>query len=213
MLIWGSKGEVADLGVQATHNCPTCERDRPFKLALQYKVHHIWYLFKWVTQKQYMLVCDICHRATKLEAKDVEPKLARHPIPFLSRYGWTLLVGLIAVVVAFSSFEGQQRDTRTAELLGAPRANDLYVVNVAKLLKNPESSLMYGVMRVKSVQGGEIEFDVPTATYSKAAAATKDISRGKVLSADYFASRTLSLPIAEVQALRNDGAIHSVERN
>ena len=213
MLVWGSKGEVADLGVQATHNCPTCERDRPFKLALQYKVHHIWYLFKWVTQKQYMLVCDVCHRGTKLEAKQVEPKLTRHPIPFLSRYGWTFLAGLIAVVVAFSSFEGQQRDTRTAELLGAPRANDLYVVNVAKLLKDPESSLMYGVMRVKSVQGDQIEFDVPTVTYNKAAGATKDISRGKVSSADYFAPRTLSLPIAEVRALRNDGAVHSVERN
>jgi hypothetical protein len=213
MLIWGSKGEVADLGVQATHNCPTCERDRPFKLALQYKVHHIWYLFKWVTQKQYMLVCDVCQRGAKLEAKEVEPKLARHPVPFLSRYGWTFLAALVVVVIAFSSLEGHQRDTRTAELLGAPRVNDLYVVNVAKLLKDPDSSFMYGVMRVRSVRGGEIEFDVPGVTYNKASGATKDISRGKVASPDYFAPKTLVLPVAEVQALRADGAIYLVERS
>jgi hypothetical protein len=212
MLIWGSKGEVADLGVQDTRPCQTCERERPFKLALQYKVHHIWYLFKWVSQKQYMLVCDVCHRGAKLDAKEVEPKLAKHPIPFLSRYGWTLLVGLIVVVLAFSSFESRERASRTDELLSSPRPNDLYVVNVSGLLKNPESSFMYGVLRVKSVQGGQIEFDVPTVTYNKAAGATKDISNGKLSSPGYFTPQTLTIPVFEIQSLKKDGAIHSIER-
>jgi len=212
MLIWGSKGEVAELGVQDTRACPTCEKERPFKLALQYKVHHIWYLFKWVTQKQYMLVCDVCHRGAVLPAKEVEPKLAKNPIPVLSRYGWVLLVALIASVGVFSSFEGQERDARIVQLLDAPRAQDLYVVNVASLLKNPESSVMYGVLRVKSVQGTDVEFEVPSVTYSKSKGATKDLRNGKLSDAGYFTPRTLTLTAAELKTLNTDGAIHSIER-
>jgi hypothetical protein len=38
-------------------------------------------LFKWLTQKQYMVVCDACHRGASVDAKEVEPKLAKNPIP------------------------------------------------------------------------------------------------------------------------------------
>jgi hypothetical protein len=159
-----------------------------------------------------LLVCDVCHRGTNLDAKEVEPKLAKHPIPFWSRYGWTFLVGLIAVGVAFSSIDSRERASRTDELFSAPRPNDLYVVNVSGLMKNPESQFMYGVLRVKSVQSGRIEFDVPAVTYNKVGGATKDINNGKVSGAGYFAPQTLTMPIAEVQSLKKDGAIHSVER-
>jgi len=97
-------------------------------------------------------------------------------------------------------------------LLSAPRPNDLYVVNVSGLMKNPDSPFMYGVLRVKSVQSGRIEFDVPTVTYNKAKGAAKDINYGKLSDAGYFAPQTLTLPIAELQSLKKDGAIHSVER-
>jgi hypothetical protein len=213
MLIWGSKGEIADLGVQAHHNCTTCERERPFKLALQYKVHHIWYLFKWVTQKQYLLVCDVCQRGSKLDAKEVEPKLAKHPIPLLSRYGWTLLIALIVAVLAFTSLESSERASKTEQLMSAPRANDIYVLNVASLLKSPEASSMYGVMRVRSVQGGNVEFEIPSVTYNKVSGPTKDIRNGKLSEAGYFTPQTLTLPAAELERLKKDGAIHSVERN
>lgn len=213
MLIWGSKGVVADLGAQGTQACPTCERDRPFKLALQYKVHHIWYLFRWVSAKQYMLACDICHRGAKLDAKDVEAKLQKNPIPFGSRFGWVFLVGLIVVIVAFGAVEGQQRDTRMAQYLDAPQAGDLYVVNVAKLMKNPEKPVMYGVMRIKTVRNGQIEFDMPTTGYNKVTAATQDMQNGKMSTVGYFAAQTLTMSTSDAHSLRKDGTIHSVERH
>jgi hypothetical protein len=212
MLVWGSKGVVADLGAQSTQACPTCERERPFKLALQYKLHHVWYLFKWVSNKQYMLLCDVCQRGAKLDAKQVEAKLQKNPIPFGSRFGWAFLVALIGIAIAFGAVEGEQRGARTAQYVDAPRAGDLYVVNVAKLLKSPETSVMYGVMRVKTARDGQIEFDMPATAYNKVTAATKDVQNGKMSAAGYFVAQTLTISSADLQSLKKDGSIHSIER-
>ena len=81
MLVWGTKSGVADLGPQGSKHCPVCERERGFRLVLQYKVSHVWYIFKWMSGKQYALVCDVCHRGEKLatqavEAKQGKPKLS-----------------------------------------------------------------------------------------------------------------------------------------
>lgn len=105
MIIWGSGGGSADLGHVETRQCPTCEKERPFKLFLQYRYAHLYYL-RWVTKKQYHLACDVCLRGWELDAKDVEAKLEKSPIPFMTRYGWTFLVGfaaLIFILAAFSS--------------------------------------------------------------------------------------------------------------
>ncbi|MFO1219411.1 MAG: hypothetical protein U1E89_13670 [Burkholderiaceae bacterium] len=155
----------------------------------------------------------MCHRGTKLDAKEVEASLKTHPIPWLSRYGWTFLIALIIGVGALGSIDGERRQSQMSELLRTPRPNDLYVVNMAKLLKEPEASFMYGVMRVKSVQGTQVVFDMPNVSYNKAKGATKDIQSGKVSGSDYFAPKPLLLTTIDVQSLKNDGAIHSVEQN
>jgi fimbrial chaperone protein len=98
VIIWGSGGGSADLGVAEHRACPTCEKERPFKVLLQYKYAHLYYL-RWVTKKAYFLACDVCHRGSPLDAKAVEAKLEKHPIPFMTRNGWTFLVGFLAVLL------------------------------------------------------------------------------------------------------------------
>jgi len=51
-----------------------------------------------VTEKKYHLACDICRRGWELNASDVEPKLEKNPIPFMTRFGWTFLVGFIVLI-------------------------------------------------------------------------------------------------------------------
>lgn len=97
MIIWGSGGGSADLGVAEHRACPTCEKERPFKVLLQYKYAHLYYL-RWVTKKAYFLACDICHRGAPLDAKAVEAKLEKNPIPFMTRNGWTFLVAFIGAL-------------------------------------------------------------------------------------------------------------------
>jgi hypothetical protein len=105
MIIWGSRGQNVVLGVREHRDCEKCQTNRPFRLMLQYRYGHLYYVFRWVTQKQYFLACDVCKRGWKLDTKKVESDLKANPIPFGDRYGWAALlviVALIAIVAQFS---------------------------------------------------------------------------------------------------------------
>ena len=58
MIIWGSRGQNVILGVREHRDCEKCQTNRPFRLMLQYRYGHLYYVFRWVTQKQYFLACD-----------------------------------------------------------------------------------------------------------------------------------------------------------
>jgi len=101
MIIWGSGGDAINLGHAAQRHCETCEKEQAFATHLHYRYAHLYYLFCWVTKKQYLLACNVCRNGWVLNAKEVEASLAKHPIPFYRRYGWAVLLGL--VVVAFGA--------------------------------------------------------------------------------------------------------------
>ena len=213
MLIWGSAGETKDLGAVETRRCDTCKKERPFKLFLQYRYSHIWYLFSWISAKKYLLLCDVCHRGAELDSGKVESKLKKNPIPFRRRYGWTFLVGLIALVVAGGMCQSQVQETLDYSYIGSPRVSDLYVAELSQLLKNLERSPMYGVMRVKAVVGDRVEFLVPKIGYTKTSGADKDISGGRTSSNDYYSADTLVLRVSELKGMRDRHIITHVRRN
>ncbi|TXH36176.1 MAG: hypothetical protein E6Q92_11515 [Burkholderiaceae bacterium] len=212
MLVWGSKGEVADLGVQASQHCPTCAAERQFRLMLQYKVHHIWYVFKWVTGKEYALVCEVCHRGEKLKTQEVEAKLGKSPISWYSRWSWAALAALVIGVGVAASIDGSHREQATASYVAAPAKGDVYVMNVSSLLKSPQSSTMYGLMKLREVRGDELVFDTPNVTYSKLKGATRDLSNGRDADASYFGAEPIVLTRADVARLQREGAVHEVRR-
>jgi hypothetical protein len=102
MIIWGKGGAEKDLGFFEHHACPACaNKERPFKLLLQYRYAHNYWL-RWVTLKQYRMACEVCQQGWELKAADVEPRLTKHPIPFMTRYGWTILAAFLLVMVALA---------------------------------------------------------------------------------------------------------------
>jgi hypothetical protein len=96
-IIWGSGGDSVDLGVAEHRYCEVCERERPFKIILQYRYAHLYWLFSWITKKNYLLLCDICHRGWNLKATEVEKTLSQNPIPFMRRWGWIFLASLVLI--------------------------------------------------------------------------------------------------------------------
>jgi hypothetical protein len=212
MIIWGAKSEVANLGPQASRHCPTCEKERPFHVMLQYTARHIWYVFKWVTGKQYTIVCDVCQRGAMLDARTVESKLGKSPIPFVTRWGWAFLVGLLAIAAVFGALDDSSRGSSREKYVAAPQKGDLYVVNIASLLKAPQSKYMYAVIRVRGVNPDSVEFDVPSVYYSGASGPTKDMRDGKLDQPDYFAAAPVVLTRAEIARIDKEHAIHSIDR-
>ena len=153
---------------------------------LQYSVRHFWYVFRWVTGKQYAEVCHVCHRGAKMDARLVESRLAKSPIPFGARWSWAFLVALLAIALVFDVMDTSSRNTSREAYLAAPMAGDRYVVNVASLLKTPQSQTVYGVLRVRGVKGGSVEFDAPTFFYPRASGPEKDMREGKLDRPGYF---------------------------
>ena len=212
MLVWGAKSQVADLGPRRSRSCATCEKERPFHLVLRYTVRHFWYVFRWVTGKQYAEVCHVCQRGNKLDTKLVESNLAKSPIPFGERWSWAFLAGLMAIVVMFDVFGTSSRNASREAYLAAPLPGDRYIVNVAGLLKKPQSEPMYGLLRVRTVNGSSVEFDAPTYFYSRASGPEKDVRDGKLDEPGYFSLTPIVLSKEEIARMHREHAIHSIAR-
>lgn len=108
MIIWGSGGDVINLGGAQTRRCDTCERDRPFNLVLRYHYAHLCYLSGWVTEKKYLLLCNICRHGRELDIKKIETNLLRVPIPFTHRFGGVVGLAVVACAILLAMTGGKQ---------------------------------------------------------------------------------------------------------
>lgn len=212
MIVWGAKSEMADLGADASRHCPTCERERPFRLVLQYTARHIWYVFKWVSAKQYASVCTVCQRGARLDARVVESTLSKPPIPFGTRWGWAFLAGMVGIAAVFGAIDDSGRSTSRETYLAAPKVGDNYVVNVASFVKTTHAKYMYGVLRVRAVHADSLEFDAPSFFYTGASGPTRDMREGKLDAPGYFTPTPIVLTRTEIARIHKEHAIHAIER-
>ena len=104
MIVWGSGGSTINLGPLDTRRCDICEKDRPFDVILQYRYWGLYWIFNFMTQKKYLLLCDVCERGWELEANKIESSLKSAPIPFMRRYGLLTLVGIVVLLVIVRQF-------------------------------------------------------------------------------------------------------------
>jgi hypothetical protein len=212
MFVWGSKGGVADLGPQGSRHCPVCERERSFRLMLQYKISHVWYVIKWVSEKNYAVVCEVCNRGEKLVTQGVEAKLGKPKLPTTSGRAWMVVVATFFGLAAFGFLAGSGQSERTNGFLASPQVNDIYVMNISSLQQSPQSLSMYGLLRVRKVEGDRLVFDTPGVAYEKVARANKDLKNGKLGDPGYFVEAPLVLSRDALASMRRSGALYSIER-
>lgn len=103
MIVWGSGGDVLNFGTIETRHCEVCEKDRPFNVILKYRYWGLYWIFNFVTEKKYMLLCDVCHRGWELESSKVEIVMKGVPIPFMRRFGFLVLIGIVVSLVILGS--------------------------------------------------------------------------------------------------------------
>jgi hypothetical protein len=105
MIFWTRGGDVVNLGEISKEECPTCEKERTFNLLITYRYFCLYWIFGFITKKQYMMCCDICDRGVELENAKIDAFLKEqavdHPIPFMKRYGILVFVAGIILLLAF----------------------------------------------------------------------------------------------------------------
>lgn len=109
MIIWGTRGETVNLGHAGTQHCTVCERERSFHYLLQYRYFHLYWFLGTITQKEFLMLCDVCNRGWKLNFSEVGKRLGKSlPIPFLRQFGLLTLGAIFAgfVVLAVARIYG-----------------------------------------------------------------------------------------------------------
>ena len=107
MIIWGSGGKAIDLGIIGTEACATCDRSRVFHLLLRYRYAHVYWIFKAITEKKYLKLCEVCSRGWELDKKKTEDALTQVPIPFMDRFGWLVGIAVVAVITLIGILSGK----------------------------------------------------------------------------------------------------------
>lgn len=98
MIIWGSRGETIDIGQDKEEHCSICVKKRPYHLYLTYRWEHLYWIFGFLTEVKYMLLCKICNRGWEIDKKEIAKLHKNAPIPFWRRYG-LLSLGIIIVLL------------------------------------------------------------------------------------------------------------------
>lgn len=217
MLVWGSAHKSVIAGDGGESNCPNCNDRRSFVLMLSYKMHHIWYLVRWATGRQYYRVCRTCNTPFPVEAAEVQAMTGTSPnklIPAFDRIGWMFALGLVGLVVVAGVIGAAAHDQDEQRYLAAPAVGDLYEVQINQFIGGPTPAGIpgqaFGVVRVAAVSGGNITFDLPRVVYDRMRGADEAL-RNEARTDAYYADQ-LQKPLTEVRRLHSTNVISYIER-
>lgn len=209
---WGSRVIRRLFGAPEQHYCEICHQERTFHNVVVYKVFHIWWIFRWVTQKTYARLCGVCQNGPKLAASAVEVKGAPSPIPFLDRMGWSIGVGGVAALGLMGFVSSASSSRQQAAELAHPQVGDVYEVDLAKLETHPEASEMYSAVQVASVAGDSVTVRMPKGYFTRETGAFTAVNGGRARSPDFYDTETVQLSLAALPKMQQDRVILKVER-
>ena len=100
MIVWRSGSDIVNIEAVESHYCEVCGTERPFHLVLQYKYWGLYWIFSFITKRQYLVVCEICNRGWELESKQIDRDMGKSSIPFMRRYGLVcLIIGIVVLAI------------------------------------------------------------------------------------------------------------------
>jgi len=209
---WGSKVVRRAFGPAETHHCEICNADRSFHRMVIYKVHHVWWLFRWVTQTTYARVCDVCHNGVVIPAPPAPAKGAASPIPFMDRMGWATGLGGLAGLVVLGGVAIAAEGQAETGYLANPVAGDIYEVDLTKVLAHPQAAQMYSTFLVTQVTPDSVQVRLPQTFFNTLSGASSAVTDGRARSTAFYTDEQMTLPRTALPKMRTDGAILEVQR-
>ena len=120
---------------------------------------------------------------------------------------------LMACLALFVTYTVQQSNIKESKYIEQPAINDLYSVNFNKIFPDDiDPKYMYGVMRIKSISSGQVEFQVSEIAYNKKSGVSKDIRKEKTSVDTYYANKSMFIEFKKLKSMKDSGAIYSIDR-
>ena len=213
MIFFGSKGKIVTGEAVQGVQCPSCENSQHASFGIL-NYFHIYWIPTFLISRKIGMECTHCKRTL------VDDEVPSHLVEqiksgvfttgnTLPMFSGLIIIGLIAIGFTHVA---QQEDAREATYITQPAARDYYVVDLIEIFSEADTEYPYGLLRVTNVSPSGIEMQVGSMMYNLASGVTKDIRDGKAAADNYYEAETVLFELAELQDLRDSGAIHSIVR-
>lgn len=209
---WGSSGALAQVGESEVMNCSRCDADTLWSTMVSYTVRHVYWLFRWTTDRTLYRMCGNCLGVEYLDDNAVQPAAVKTAIPFMDRRGWTVGAGIIASIFGLGTIAAAQDSSQNQSFVLAPRTGDVYEVDLARIFDNPEKPVMYSAMRVVDVQPGTVEVEIADGFYDDLRGVQKDVREHKTSYPAYYRPERVKIETSALKRMYAEGAIIDVER-
>lgn len=113
MIIWGRDRKSVRRNLGNTSTCPQCGHTKTASVVVDYDYNHLYGLFRYVHNVRTSLSCDSCgftQVVDKREQRALFAELGGNPIPFMDRYGGSVLLLIVAGSVAYAFLSQASRD-------------------------------------------------------------------------------------------------------
>jgi hypothetical protein len=209
---WGKQGKLAQVGDNEIMNCSNCQVDTIWTTMVSYTVRHVYWLFRWTTDRTVYRVCGNCFGEEYLEGEAIRPGAVKAAIPFMDRRGWTVGAGILASLFGLGTIAAAQDMRENQAILQAPRPGDVYEVDLARILDNPEAPVMYSAMRVVEVKADSVEVELANSYFKERRGVDGDVMEGKTSYPGYYRPERMKLAKASLNRMQAEGVIFDVER-
>jgi hypothetical protein len=210
---WGSKGAVANVGDGGVRHCARCDKDAYFAKMIAYRVRHVYWLFRWVTDRTPYVQCGNCGSEYVTDESDVSSQEATAAIPFWDKRGWTIGAGAIASLVGLGTLAGATTAANNRAYVQTPHVGDIYEADMARMVKSPERPEMMTAMRVTAIKNGVVELEVANEYYTDSRGVDRDIREGKADNESYYAHDRLAVPMTALRKMYDEGVVQDVHRS
>lgn len=219
LLHYGTGGGESELGAFDALPCPQCGGTARTTALVQYGYFHLWYLFSFLTDRNYMLRCESCRaerHPSEETIRELKERFPRDHIPFVYKNGALLCLRVLSAVLFLMSLADTFAAHRTDARIAAPQPGDLYLADLAAIddsgfgLENPNiltGRKAYGSMRLVRFEDGRYFFASSHKAYEKMSELKKGLS-----TLQYDLETSFALTGAEMARLRGAGVIADVQR-
>ena len=213
MIFFGTKGKILSGKVVEDIQCPSCENHQFISFGI-IRYFHIFWIPTFITSRKVGIECTHCKRT--LIGEEISKELSKQieATVFNKQNTIPLFSGLIIIVFLFllGMYEVEKTNIRENTYIEQPAINDLYIVNFNKIFTETDPKYKYGLMKIKKVSLGQVEFQVSKVIYNRASGVRKDIRERKTLSESYYEKDFLYIDIDKLKKMKDDGAINSIKR-